>query len=116
MFNLALNLPTTIVLSVSIPIFVGLVVLLVILELKKSKKAIATTSTNKSQLKGALGGETNIRTTTIKNKRLTIEVVDVKLVDLKAIAELNISCQVKDNVLKMFINDQSIIDSFNSRS
>jgi phosphotransferase system IIB component len=85
--------------------------LIYILKIRKKRTKKVAPVLDDSAIKVALGGNNNILDIQINNKRVTINLKDASLVDLKALEKLEVSTQVSQNTVKLYIKDQSIIDS-----
>jgi len=94
---------------------VGIVLILVIACLLityfiiKKKHKVVKPSYDSNELVHILGGIDNILNIIINNKRVSIILNDNKLVILDEFKKRNISTQLIDNTLKLFVSDDKVI-------
>jgi phosphotransferase system IIB component len=95
-------------------------VAIVVLILNKSKKTKSSSSTtlqhfSDSLLLEYLGGSKNVKQLSINNQRVSIELVDIALMDVEKIKSLEISVMLLKNNVKMLIKDAKIIKELESK-
>jgi len=116
---LLLDLTSKIILSCGVSLLVILIFLLLLLVFLKKKKTRAPIAVSKKDLDHNkfvlfLGGKDNIMTLKINGKRINIVVKNITECKMSEFTNLNISTQVIENSIKMFIDNETLLNEIKS--